>query len=157
MGAEESEKLFRGIFQSIHTDVNIAAHRQSRLPAYKHRKSAHLFHQPLRKQIRAGLGAKGFPVSKLHFGRIKLCNRLRALIVKTGQRRPLYCFVKADPPQAIQNPVIFIQQIQIAGSAHQFGNQPPLHRVTQLRNTGKGEFCHPFHRQLADPHQPTAG
>ena len=154
---EEQVQLFPqslGI-RLIQPGIDIPGGKQRRLPAHQGAEAAVDIHQPLAEYIRAG-GFQGQGEALCRFlPGVQLVHRLRALIVEPRQGRA-GAFVQADAPQAVDDPPVGTQKIEIAGPAHQLGNQRLFHMVAHLVDAVKGEPGQPLHGGLLHRHQPSA-
>ena len=107
---EEQQQLVGGgvHVQRIDAGIRASGGVQRRLPAHQRGQAANGVHQPVGQNICAG-GCKQVYIT-LHVPlrgvvqKVQLHDRLRRLIHETRQRCPLGAFVKADAPQAVQNP-----------------------------------------------------
>ena len=153
---EEQRQLVGGRVhvQRIDAGVRASGGVQHRLPAHQRRQSANGVHQPVSQNICAGDSEYVYITLGITLRgtvqQVQLHDRLRRLIHETRQRRPLGAFVKADAPQAVQNPPLRGQQIQIAGASHQLGHQRLLHRKAHLVGAVEAERCRPLHGGLGN-------
>ena len=153
---EEQRQLVGGRVhvQRIDAGVRASGGVQRRLPAHQGGQSAQGIHQPVGQNVRPG-GSEYVYITlcitlRGTVQQVQLHDRLRRLIHETRQRCPLGAFVKADAPQAVQNPPLRGQQIQIAGASHQLGHQRLLHRKAHLVGAVEAERCRPLHGGLGN-------
>ena len=110
MLVEEQRQLIGGgvHVQRIDSGIRASGGVQRRLPAYQRGQSANGVHQPVGQNVRAGGCEQVYITLDIALRgtvqQVQLHDRLRRLIHETRQRRPLGAFVKADAPQAVQNP-----------------------------------------------------
>ena len=147
---EEKQQLFRRVVHIKRTDPGIRASggEQCRLPADQGRQSPQGIHEPVREQIRPGCGQNVYIIFQRQ--RIFFGNRLRLLVVKPGQGRPAAGLVQADAPEAVQNPTVGPQQIQVASPAHQLRGQGLPDGKAHFVGALKGKIGRPLHGQLGN-------
>ena len=84
------------------------------------------------------------------FAYIYLFHRFRLLVHEARQSGPLGAFVQADAAQAVDDPALRAQQVQIAGAAHQLSHQRFPDREAHLVGAVKEEGSRPLHGGLGD-------
>ena len=152
---EKQAQLFGCVcnVKGFHPGTGISGGKQCCLPADQGRKATQLIHQTLGKFVRTALSEDIHKLGSFPAGAIQLVHRLRGLVVQSGQSGTFDAFIQTDPAQAIQDPSLRGEQIQIAGSAHKLSHQLFVHMVAHFINTVKGKDGAAFHGQLGDFHQ----
>ena len=150
---KKQRQLFGGVGgQGSHPGVGFAPGKQGRLPAHQGGEPAQGVHQPVAEHIRPGRCENPTIIRRRQVHGVFLFHGGGEPVLQSRQGRP-GAFVQAHPAQAVQNPPLRRQQIQVAGSAHQLRHQLFLNRVAHFIGTGKGKFRHPLHRHLVHRRQ----
>ena len=151
---EKVRQLPGGILpvQSRNPGIDVTGGEQRRLPAYQGGQAAQGVHQPVRQHIRPGPVQNGGKVRA--FQRIFFGHRFRRDVFQPRQGGPPGCFIQTNPAQAVQNPPVGGQQVQVAGPAHQLRRQLLLNGVSHFVGAVKGEKRRPLHGKLGDFRQP---
>ncbi len=151
---KEQPQLFRRLgIQVLRPGVGAAGGIEGRLPADQGGKASQAVHKPVAEQVRPGHGQKPLII---RLQGMLLGDGLRVLIVKPRQGGTA-ALVQADAPQAVDDPAVPIQQVQVAGPAHELRHQLLFHGVAHLVGAREGEVGAALHGQLLHPAEPGAG
>ena len=155
---KEQCQLLRRLWnvQGSHPGVRVPCGKQRRLPADQGGKAPQRIHQPVTEYIRPGSYQEVNIIFLPKSQGVLLGYLFRLDIVQTRQRRPLGAFVQTDAPQAVQNPSVGSQQVEVAGAAHQLRHQPLLHREAHFVGAVEGEHGAALHLRLGDVRKPGA-
>ena len=157
MFTEEQTQFLRNCLgiHAFHSGIGFTGSKERSLSANQRRQAAKGVHQPVCQEICPGK-TKHFLKILINEG-IFFRNGVGQLVVHARQRRALGGFVQAHTAQAIDDPVICPQNIQVAGSAHQLRHQFFLDAVAHFVDGVEGEDGAALHRRLLNIPQSAAG
>ena len=122
-------------------------------PAHERGEPSKGVHKPVTQQVRPGRAEDLFKV-RLFQGQGVLLFHLRWLLVVEPRQGGAAGFVQAYPAQAVQDPAVGAQKVNIAGPAHEFHGQGFLDGVAHFVGAVKGEKGRPLHGNLGHGGEP---
>ena len=152
------ELVCHGVYgESVDSGIGTACGEQSRFPADQGRQATDGVHQPVCQNIGTGFGEQVYIILLLPAVGIGFGDGIGSLVVQTRQSGPLGAFVQTDAAQTVDDPALGGEQVQVAGSAHQFAHQLLLNGEAHFVGAVKGEHGAALHGDLLHLCQSCAG
>ena len=120
---------------------------QRGLPADERGEASEGVHKPVTQQVRPGRAEDLFKI-RLFQGQGVPLFHLRWLLVVEPRQGGAAGFVQAHPAQAVQDPAVGAQKVNVAGPAHEFHGQGFLDGVAHFVGAVKSEKGRPLHGNL---------